>query len=328
MRLETRIDYDYEHFDDGRDPAAGISGKYLNLILNGSFNEHFSYAYRQRILPSTGNKSLFDGTDWLYLTYKINDRFSVAAGKQVFMEGGFEYDLAPIDVYFWSDYWNNVRCYQMGATLTYTDKSKHNSFVFQFANSNYSDATLSNLYAYNLVWYGNYEHWRTIYSVNMVEYRKGYFMNYIVLGNKFVFDDFSFYVDFMNRATDKQDNFLFDDYSLIGRADWRVRDNLNLFVKGGYDTNKSEPYMGSSAQNYRDIFVLPGVEYNYYGIGAEFYPLKGKQDIRLHGFVAVKNFSQEKALGAFEKNNRIHFNVGVTWRIDMLRGLKTIISKN
>ncbi len=319
LRLETRFDYDYQAFQDTTKAMGGFSGKYLNFILAGTITDKFSYSYRQRILPNKGIGSFFDGTDWIYLTYDFTQNFSVSAGKQVFLIGGFEYDKAPIDVYFWSDFWNNIVCYQMGASLTYTDHSKKNAITFQFANSNHVERPFDNLYAYNVIWYGDYERWKTIYSVNMVEYKKGSYINYIALGNKFCFDGFHFYVDFMNRAVGEQKHFLGSDYTLIGKFEWNVSKKWNVFAKGGYDVNKAqESIVGTTGSgisiyldptDYWDIFVTPGTEYYYYGLGVEYFPLKENQDIRLHTFFAVKN----------NGNNMYHFNIGLTWRVNFLK---------
>ena len=112
LRFETRFDYDYQSFENDYEPTlGGFSGKYINVAMAGNITDKFSYSYRQRILPNKGLSSLFDGTDWIYLTYDITNNFSISGGKQVFQIGGFEYDMPPIDVYFWSDFWCHVcRC--------------------------------------------------------------------------------------------------------------------------------------------------------------------------------------------------------------------------
>jgi hypothetical protein len=152
----------------------------------------------------------------------------------------------------------------------------------------------------------------------MVEYKKGSYINYIALGNKVVLDNFSFYVDLMNRATADQEHFFGDDYTVIGKLDYQLGDSWNIFAKGGYDQNKTQTLDENgnpiyvSPDEYIDIFVTPGTEYYYYGLGAEYFPLKENKDIRMHTFLAVKN----------DGSNEYHFNMGLTWRVNFMKYIK------
>lgn len=315
LRLESRADYDFHDYgQDGPENRHGFGGKYLNFLIGGDINEHFSFNYRQRILPTTGEQGFFDGTDYMYLTCRLNKNVSFSAGKQVVYIGGFEYDLAPIDVYFWSEFWNNIICYQIGASAEFTTNDGNHQFILQVANSPYSEKPLDNLYSYNAMWYGNMDFWKTMYSVNMLEYSPGSFINYIALGNRFDFGKVSFYIDYMNRYFDGQDGF-FDDFTAIGEIKWNISDVVSVFGKGGYDVNKecgNSRFMGVP----RDIFVAPGTEYYYYGLGFEIYPMKTSKDIRIHGFAARKNTDFD---GTGNDINDWHFSLGLTWRIDFLK---------
>ena len=119
LQLETRMDYQREYLDgDAIKPNSGFIGKYLNVILNGTINDRWSYSYRQRLNKAHADATFFDATDWVHLTYKVNDNWSLNGGKQVVGIGGYEYDRAPIDLYFCSEYWNNIPCYQLGVSAT------------------------------------------------------------------------------------------------------------------------------------------------------------------------------------------------------------------
>jgi hypothetical protein len=83
---------------------SGFRGKYLNVLLSGDIGKHWSYSYRQRLNKAHANQSFFDATDWIHLTYTLNKHWSFNAGKQVVGIGGYEYDRAPIDLYFCSEY--------------------------------------------------------------------------------------------------------------------------------------------------------------------------------------------------------------------------------
>lgn len=56
---------------------------------------------RHRLNKKNNDASFFDATDWLYLAYR-KDNWELSAGKQVVAIGGYEYDAAPIDLYFCS----------------------------------------------------------------------------------------------------------------------------------------------------------------------------------------------------------------------------------
>ncbi len=306
LRFDARADFNYvttdsEYIKD----ASGFNGRNLNLMLDGQINSKLEYHLRQRLnRPIGDNEGLLNATDWAYLKYHINNNFSIAAGKQVVAIGTFEYDYAPIDCYFLSDFCNNIPCYELGVTFGYIDNSGKHSLQFQITNSPFAEGTLDNMYAYNLMWSGNMDWFKTLYSVNMVEYRKGNFINYIALGNQFTSDNLILELDYVNRYHAKQNGF-FDDFSLIANLKYGISNRWNVFVKGGYDQNKAQPAYTPEPARW-DVCVAPGTEYAFYGCGFEFFPLKDKKDVRLHGYFYSSN----------NEPTKLFFNAGLTWRIN------------
>ncbi len=319
LRIETRFDADCHDYENAPS-TGGFTGRYLNFFIEGNISDRFSYSYRQRILPNSGDKSFFDGTDWFYLQYQIDNNFSLTAGKQVLCIGGYEFDKAPIDVYYWSGFGSSINTgYQFGLKSTYTTDNGLHSFALQVANTCYTKQTLSNMYGYSFMWSGNMGAYQTLWSVNLMEYTKGRFINYISLGNKVTFGRFSAYLDLMNRAVARQSNFLFDDISVIGKAQYGVAEKWTVFVKGGYDRNKAQDAsLAATPELCYDPFVLPGTNAYYYGAGVEFFPLNSSRDIRLHAFVAMRDFNGM---------NELHCNVGVTWRIDIKKCINKLVNK-
>ena len=113
LGILARIDYQREYQDGTSfDSGCGFRGKNVSVLANGTFGGHFSYKYRQRLYREHGTESFFNATDHLFLTYTLNDRWSFSAGKQTVLVGGFDYDLAPFDVYFISEYSNSISCYR------------------------------------------------------------------------------------------------------------------------------------------------------------------------------------------------------------------------
>lgn len=309
LSLQTRIDCRNEFYNnDTISNDSRFEGKFLNLIMKGNINENLSYSFRQRLNRSNyNNNNLFKNTDFIYLNYNINDKFSFAFGKQVIYIGGFEYDYAPIDVYFWSDFWNNITCYAFASTLFYKINDD-NTLLFQISNSPFSKEDLSNIYSYNFAWYGNFSFFKTIYSINMIEYKKGHFINYIALGNKIKLGKFDLDLDLMNRASTEQDDFFFKDYSIIGKLQFNANNKLNCFVKAGQDKNSAQKET-TLTNNYYDLCVIPGTDYKFYGLGCEYYPLKENKDLRLHCFF-------------YSNNNDIkqyNLNLGLTWNINIIK---------
>jgi hypothetical protein len=307
LKFDTRFDFTLRvPNSNSLKPQSSFDGKFLNIILDGQINDKFSYNYRQRLILDglNGYRSFFNATDWIYLSYKIDKNFSLSGGKQVVAIGGYEYDAAPIDVYFWSEFWNNIVCYQFGVSANFRSNNEKHNLGFQVSNSPFSDASLQGLYAYNLIWYGNMDWFNTIYSVNMMEYEKGHFINYIALGNLFKFGKVTFYLDLMNRASAEQKNF-FADYTIIGKLNYKVIDKLNIFAKGGYDENKAQSPFSTFIY---DRVVAPGTEYLFYGLGFEYFPIKNSDDVRLHAFWVANNYSPKYHT----------FNVGLRFRMKVL----------
>lgn len=82
--LQARVDYQREYVGvDAVKGNCGFKGKNVSILINGEFNEHFSYNYRQRLYRGHGSESFFNATDFLYLTYRPDERWSFSGGKQI-----------------------------------------------------------------------------------------------------------------------------------------------------------------------------------------------------------------------------------------------------
>lgn len=318
LRLEARGDYQREYIEEDMNAAAtGFKGKFLNLRLDGSIGENFFYSYRQRLNKAHKDASFFDATDWLTLTYKKNN-WELSAGKQVVAIGGYEYDLAPIDLYFCSEWWQNIPCYQFGASVGYALNDGKDKLLFQLcespwrvvtvedANGDKVAVTQDDMFAYNLMWTGSHGCLSTIWSLNMIEYLPGHFVNYISLGNRVDVGDVAFEFDFMNRATSGQ-AFFGKNYSAIGKVEWRANEKLKFFGKASYDVNDTATG--------KDMLVTDGCDITLVGAGVEYFPLKdGSNDIRLH---AAGSYSFGDS-GRVLLDSQTYLTVGVTWKMNLL----------
>ena len=307
LRMEARGDFQYEniagHTVDGN---TGFRGKQFNLRLNGNITDSWSYAYRQRMGKPNTNAGYFDAVDHINLTYTTG-AWSFTGGKQTVAVGGYEYDRAPIDFYFGSEYWYNMDCYQWGVKAMYNLGTESNdALAFQVVQSSFRGVNPS-MMSYNLLWTGSYGFMDVLHSVNMLEYLPGKYVNFIALGHQFYMGYFTLQLDWMNRAD--VNNFGFDDFSVMADLSWSASEKLNVFGKVTYDVNKD---------NFADYCVLPGTEVTRVGAGVEYFPIKDSRDIRFHGGYSYAWGKNGNPAGTVW-GNQSFLIIGATWKMDILK---------
>ena len=309
ISLEARADWQHdrvngENFNDN----SGFKGRFLNLKISGQINDQWGYNFRQRLNRTITEGTFFDATDWIYLTYSPTSRITFSAGKQVVAIGGYEYDRAPIDLYSCSEYWNNIACYQFGISGAFRI-SNNDVITGQVVASPFrrAEGNNNNMYAYNLMWNGAHRFYQSIWSFNLIECMPGKYINYLALGNKFTFGIASLELDFMNRAAGGQ-RFCIKDWSIMTEAAVRPSSRLKLFGKFTHDYNNSgSPY---------DMCVLDGTDLYMIGGGAEFFPLTGRHEIRVHA-AAFRSWGKNgNPLGTMQ-NHQTFIDLGITWRMNI-----------
>ena len=193
------------------DALSGFSADYLNLAISGNITDQISVGWRQRFNKAITAENPLRATDMLYLAYNPTPNWSFTFGQQTLSIGGWEYDSAPINIYLASEFWNNIACYQFGASGSWTSGSKKDNIMFQFCESPFRRNPINidnkEMFAYNLMWTGSHGCFSSLYSVNFIEYLPGRFINYIALGNRFTLGDFRLDLDLMNRALNAKDFF-------------------------------------------------------------------------------------------------------------------------
>ena len=308
LRLEARGDFQYENVEGHTvDGTTGFRGKQFNLRLNGNINDSWSYVYRQRMGKPNDNASYFDAVDHINLTYTTG-AWSFTGGKQTVAVGGYEYDRAPIDFYFGSEYWYNMACYQWGVNAKYNFGNESNdALTLQVVQSSFRSVNPSML-SYNLLWTGSYGWLDILHSVNMLEYQPGKFVNFIALGHQFNMGDFKLQLDWMNRAD--VEHFGFDDFSLMADLSWSASEKLNVFAKATYDVNED---------NVADLCVLPGTEVTRVGAGVEYFPIVGSRDIRFHAGYSYSWGKNTNLTEGILWDNQSFVSVGVTWQMSVLK---------
>ncbi|MBO5800932.1 MAG: porin [Alistipes sp.] len=345
LGVETRFDYLNQALDGEQlYGASGFKVRYFNLRMDGQITPKFTYSWRQRFNNINSAADFVNNTDWLHLTYKPNQNWAISAGKQVVMIGGWEYDRAPIDVYYCSEYWNNVNCFQLGASVAFTTNKGDDTITFQVCQSPYDKMAmnyaenpdpdgdpikLGDLYAYNLYWMGSHGFYTALHSLNFSEYERGKFDVYVVLGNQFKFGDATIQLDLMNRGVSAKE-LLFENFSIMGEVDYLIAKRVNIFAKATYDkVGANYPTVIDDEGDYvGGLFLCPGTEMTRVGGGVEYYPLggRGNRDIRLHAAYCYNIGNNTNTNGtAFDKGSFL--TVGLTWKIDVIEGISALIDK-
>ena len=308
--LEARVDYMQEFRGSGNyGPGSGFKGKYILLRADGQISDRFSYSLRQRINKPTTNLSLFDATDWIQVKY-TKGPWEIAAGKQVVAIGGYEYDTSPVNLFFCSEYWSNLPCFQFGISGAYTFAEGNDKMTFQITESPFRRGSLNTadkaLLAYNLMWSGSHNWFSSICSVNMMEYMPGKYINYIALGGKFTFGDFAIELDWTNRATSLE-TLIGDDFTAMGDISWRPVDALKVFVRAIYERNNSVT---------GDLCVSPGTDLVRAGAGIEYFPLKNNKNLRLHLNCCYTD-GDSPEINVLRPEQTI-IDAGITWKMNFL----------
>lgn len=288
IRLDTR--YSFTALEDR---TYGFQGDYLNLRITGSVNENFSYAFQQRLNKPVIANNLFNATDWVYLLYRKN-HWGFQAGKMMLEYGGYEFDEAPINLYWCSQMWNNFESAFIFAVNGHYYLDNGNEFLFQISQSPYVERSFGMKLAYNLAAKGSAGFYSWKHSLNLFDLPDSGQVGSIVLGNCFTAGPARLELDIYQRGNMSSFK-LFDDISVSANFVYSFKDWMNVIAKTTYDCNYSQ---------YDPLIPVYG-EFLSYGGGFEFFPNRDSKDIRIH---ALYYHSEQSVLF-----------VGLTWRIHLLQ---------
>ncbi len=319
FHFETRLGYEAVLPGmDFNDDASGFRGSWLNMRLDGQICKGLTYSYRQRFNKLT-ERSFFDATDWIHLDWQAADWFSLSAGKQVVAIGGYEYDRAPIDLYYCSEFWNNIACYQIGVSGTFK-ASPGDNLLLQLCNSPMRGYIIdesgrncgNSKIALNLMWYGSHGFYDTMWSVNAFQNTRDSWMYYIALGNRFNITDWlRLDLDLMDRLG-KGSGFV-GDFSIMSELSAAPADGLRIHAKFTWDRNRKCD---------GDWLVARGTNVRSISGGAEYSPVKkAREAVKLF---AVAGYSYGDCPGVLGDRD-LQIQAGVKFRLDILEGIKALI---
>lgn len=301
-KLEIEFRSDFSH-NFGYSSSTGFDGKYLNFSLDGNITPNISYSLKQRLNKSISQSNLFSATDWATITYTTK-KWQLSAGKQVVAIGGYEYDAAPIDLYFASEFWNNIPCYQFGVSASYII-GDNDYVMFQLCESPFSNDNDAR-FGYNLLWKGDYDWYQTFSSLNLFQTAPNCYIGYIAIGNLFKFGKFTISIDIMERI--QNGSIDGENMSFMGDIKYKVNDKLTLLVNGSHDFNNSEKD--------NDYCVLKGINISRLSGGLEWFPLKNN-NVRVHALFNHNFGDKEGVIGVLTPKTST-INLGITWKANLL----------
>ncbi len=320
ISLDSRFSYD--RVVSGKSAGFGGDGLYLNI--DGKISKHFSYSLCQKLFSQHGeDDSVFDNTDWLTLTYDVG-QFSFTAGKDALTLGSYEYDAYDIDSYFDmnSMFYNSFSSYQWGVKAMWTNRSETTSIAFQVTNSPFVyTPKQENMYSYNLGWYGSWDSYESIWTVNLMEYAPGAFVKVLAVGNMFYWGDFSLGLDCISRGinfgiedevtVNLMPSYEFEKVRLFGKVGWeKSSDDLPYDFWGEYLALEDKVAANEECITTLPAFLVGDKDYWFYGLGVEYYPI---DSVRLHAIWASNNYT-----------SRHTFNIGLTWKFDVVKAIRRI----
>lgn len=302
-------------FNGGDFEKGKFNMRQLRIEAKGNLNNWLSYRYRQRLNRGNNGSGNIDNMptsiDIAMIGVKLNERFTIQAGKMCAAYGGIEFDLNPIEIYEYSDMIEYMSNFLTGVNLIYNASPSH-EFQFQilnnrngsmedeygFENANIEDSKLPLLYTLN--WNGNFNNvFKTRWSASMMDEAKDKQMYHFAFGNQLSLGKFGAYFDatYTRHALDRK-NILNSGVSdetkrlyprknteylaLTLNVNYRINPKWNIFAQGMYE-NMSY-YKDTNVPNDEGFTTYAKGKYRTsygYMTGVEYYPMESN----LHFFL-------------------------------------------
>ena len=295
----------------------------LRIEAKGNINDWLSYRWRQRLnRPNNGGDNIDNlptSIDIAGIGVKLNDKWSIFAGKQCAAYGGIEFDLNPIEIYEYSDMIENMSNFMSGLNIGY-DFAAGQQLNFQVLNSlngsfesTYGDVDVEPTkvpLVYTLNWNGNFNDvFKTRWSASIMNQGKDEKMTYFALGNELSLGKFGMFLDFMyskegidrkgiitsalkqKKETVEVDGEMVErsilnhnasnaEYmSIVTKLNYRFKPNWNVFVKGMYETASLGEAYKVGGTTFADGKYRTSLGYL---AGLEYYPMENSN---LHFFL-------------------------------------------
>jgi len=324
MYFNFQSSFDLEKVKD-QDMTAQFKARQLRLEVRGDITDRIFYRFRHRLNKSNAATSLDNlakATDMLYAGFRLDDKWTLTAGKMCQAWGGFEFDLNPMNIYEYSDFIENMDNFMLGAMITYAPNKNHefnlqitdvrnDSFETLYGTAtntiNASKAPLTYIFNWNGNLFDNLI--QTRWGGGLQSEADGYNNWMLMLGTKLNLPKFQVFFDYM-MANEQLDRLKYTPMSstvlvkdakynsFVLKAEYQPAPHWNIFAQGLYETAKND----LTDNKMTGIGYFAGVEY---------LPFE-KQDLRF--FLAYIGRSRENKLtNVTTDTNRV--SIGLMYRI-------------
>lgn len=264
----------------------------LRMSAHGELNRHLSFDWRQRLNRAADGTSFADnlsnaidiaGVDW-----HPNDKVAFFFGRQYARFGGIEYDMNPVEIYRYSDLVDYMTCYTSGVNFAWNFHPEQqlqlqvlNAYNNRFADRYHVTPDVATATSYPLLYSAQWNgtllggalHMR--YAVSMAHQAQERNMWYFTAGNLFNpgkringYLDLTYSIEGLDdkgimTARYGKGKTLTDVkyYALVSKWNFRIFDQVNLFLKGMYENGYAPAQYGESSHTRHSYGYMGGVEY-------------------------------------------------------------------
>lgn len=315
----------------------------VRLEILGNIGKKFSYHFRQSFNKYSSPHALDNlasSVEYAYMGWQMTDKFKLTVGKQIILLGGHEYWINGIKIREFTDFNNNIACFQAGVNgainITPTqqlnlqvvnNRGGTDDDVFLFGRpEDLAEAKVPLLSTLNYDGFFFDKALNLRYSMSAGQLTKGRNIYYLTAGNIWERGPIFAYFDVMYSREGLDSKGSISEVSatlptggvtaqyveyltLIGNFDYRVHPQWNLYVKGAYEKGSVYKSNGPYAKgNYRRVWNVQAC--------AEFFPMKNSELLiflhllhKHHGFT-----KQAKAMGSTDYDTQ-RISLGLVYTI-------------
>lgn len=324
---------------NGGNRKTGFACKQLRLEIKGNITDHLYYRLRHRLNKANyaaEEDNFAKATDYMMVGYRLNEKWTIQAGKMCQYWGGYEFDANPMYIYQYSDMVDNLDSPKAGLVVVYKPIPSQ-EFIVEVSNSRNENLETSfpgignqgikdtrAPLAYILNWNGSIAHnlIQTRWSWGLRKLAEGTYSRQMILGQRLDLPTFQCYLDYSYESDDidrigiitreakhllptNHSHFEKAGYhSLVAKADWQFTKQWNAYVQGMYETASVRNGF-AELKDYRK-------HYSYFA-GIEYYPDKS-QDLRISLSYLGQSFCYSKA-SELQGHDESRIELGMMYRI-------------